>query len=209
MLEKTVIFTSPRSGSKFLRSSLNNHPNVFIENEFFRKDVPKTQGYLSVEKLFYNNIIDDKIREYDRVGFVWCGHFDSDIRQEEVKRLIILERKNKLEQFVSYKIAEKKGVWKGVESTEKITVDLDEYREFLNKVELTYRYMRKSRKGSYHNVWYEGLRDNFRETVESIYDYLEINKEVPKEGDTIRQEKRPLRDIILNYNDIKIYDRTT
>ena len=131
---------------------------------------------------------------------------DSDLDKNKIDKFIVLERRNKLEQFVSLKIATKTGNFAYTKTTDKIEVDLNQFFFFLNRNRGLYSGFRNSTQ-DYKNIYYEDLRDNFESTIRDINDYLGIRQIDLLAGDLLKQETRPMKDVIINYEDVKEYDR--
>jgi hypothetical protein len=111
-----------------------------------------------------------------------------------------------LEQFVSLKIATKTENFAYTKTTDKIEVDLNQFFFFLNRNRGLYSGFRNSTQ-DYKNIYYEDLRDNFESTIRDINDYLGTRQIDLLAGDLLKQETRPMKDVIINYEDVKEYDR--
>lgn len=95
---------------------------------------------------------------------------DTDINflfQKENTKFVLLDRSNKLEQFVSYEIAKKNGQWINSDTSDiKIHVDRTEFVNFINDSE----------------SWY----DQIRQTLTSKgHDFLEVNYEADLNTDSL------------------------
>ena len=64
----------------------------------------------------------------------------------------------------------------------------------------------KSLNLDYKKVYYEDLCKNFDETINSIQDYLNVERFELDPAMLQKQEKRPLREVIKNYEEVKLYD---
>ncbi len=209
--KKCAIVSTPRSGTHFLRFTLNNHPWLQFAGEFFRDAVSMphitgTQNEYEIKSYIYNDIIDTGMDHLDYVGFIWHLVLDSDLDKNKIDKFIVLERRNKLEQFVSSRIATQTGNFAYTKTTDKIEVGLNQFFFFLNKNRSLYSHFRNSTQ-DYKNIYYEDLRDNFEGTVRDINDYLGIRQIDLLAGDLLKQETRPMKDVIINYEDVKEYDR--
>jgi LPS sulfotransferase NodH len=168
--------------------------------------IVETQYEYGIKSYIYNDILDTGMDHLDYVGFIWHLVLDSDLDKSKVDKFIILERRNKLEQFVSLKIATQTGKFGYVETTAKIEVDINEFFFFLNKNKSLYSDFRNSTQ-NYKNVYYEDICDNFGDTIKDINDYLGTRQIALLAGDLLKQETRPMKDVIINYEDVKEYDR--
>ena len=205
--KKCAIVTTPRSGTHFLRFTLNNHPWLQFAGEFFRGPLFWTKKWeYSIQNHVNNDIIDTGMNHLDYVGFVWHLILDSDLDKNKIDKFIVLERKNKLEQFVSLKIATQTGNFAYTKTIDKVEVDLNQFFIFLNKNRSLYSDFRNTTQ-DYKNIYYEDLCDNFEDTIKDINDYLGVRQIALLSGDLLKQETRPMKDVIINYEDVKEYDR--
>ena len=215
--KKCAIVSTPRAGTHYLRMSLDNHPKIGWAGEFFRsdseyRDLPIHvaadnfwKEHFEIKDYVYDGTISPFVNKFCYVGFAWHLTLDSDLPFSKVDKFILLERKYKLAQFVSLKIATKTGSWRDTKSTEKIEVNLEEYFQFLNNNNLAYENFKKNVK-EYKKVYYEDLCKDFDKTINSIQDYLNVEKFDIEPSTLNKQEQRPLRKVIKNYEEIKLYD---
>ena len=208
--KKCAIASTPRAGTHYLRMSLANHPKIGWAGEFFRPDSeyrnsPLYKEHFEIKDYIYDNSITPFVSKFCYVGFVWHLTLSSDLPFSKVDKFILLERKYKLAQFVSLKIATKTGSWRDTESTEKIEVNLEEYFQFLNNNSLAYENFKKNVE-DYKKVYYEDLCRDFDKTVNSIQDYLNVERFDIEPSTLNKQEQRSLRKVIKNYEEIKLYD---
>ena len=208
--KKCAIVSTPRAGTHYLRMSLDNHPKIGWAGEFFRPDSeyrnsPLYKEHFEIKDYIYDNSITPFVSKFCYVGFVWHLTLSSDLPFSKVDKFILLERKYKLAQFVSLKIATKTGSWRDTESTEKIEVNLEEYFQFLNNNSLAYENFKKNVE-DYKKVYYEDLCRDFDKTVNSIQDYLNVERFDIEPSTLNKQEQRSLRKVIKNYEEIKLYE---
>ena len=208
--KKCAIVSTPRAGTHYLRMSLDNHPKIGWAGEFFRPDSeyrnsPLYKEHFEIKDYIQDNSITPFVSKFCYVGFVWHLTLSSDLPFSKVDKFILLERKYKLAQFVSLKIATKTGSWTDTESTEKIEVNLEEYFQFLNNNSLPYENYKKNVE-DYKKVYYEDLCRDFDKTVNSIQDYLNVERFDIEPSTLNKQEQRSLRKVIKNYEEIKLYD---
>ena len=206
--KKCAIVSTPRSGTHFLRFTLNNHPCLEFSGEFFREPIVSSEYEYEclIPNYIYDNICDPSMSHLDYVGFVWHLSLESDIQKNEIDKFILLERKNKLEQFVSLKIASATGRFAYTTTTEKIKVEPKEFFFFVNKNRNLYSDFRNSTQ-NYKDIYYEELCGNFEDTIEDINDYLGVRQETLLTEGILKQETRPMKEVIINYEDVKQYDR--
>ncbi len=206
-----ALISTPRSGTHFLRFTLDKHPQMSWAGEFFRPETKKNIRETRIQSYIYNGLSSTVIDQFKYVGFVWHLTLESDLDYSAVDKFIVLERKHKLAQFTSLQLAMSTGFWRVPEdeteykNTDKITLDVEHYFEFLGSNAAAYDYFKKKNL-TYKKIYYEDLCNNFKETVKSIQDFLGIDYFDLKPGDLIKQEHRSLKEIITNYEDIKRYD---
>ena len=76
--KKCALVSTPRSGTHYLRMSLNNHPKVRWTGEFFRNCRSISKSYERIKSYIYNGLCSTVIDQYDYVGFVWHLTLESD-----------------------------------------------------------------------------------------------------------------------------------
>ena len=206
-----ALASTPRSGTHFLRFTLDSHPQMSWAGEFFRQHIKKNIRETRIQSYIYNGLSSTLIDQFKYVGFVWHLTLEPDLDYSRVDKFILLERKHKLAQFASLQLAMNTGFWRVPEdeteyrNTHKITLDVEDYFEFLGSNAAAYDCFKKKNL-NYKKIYYEDLCNNFTETVKSLQDFLGIDYFDLKPGDLIKQEHRPLKEIITNYEDIKRYD---
>ena len=103
------------------------------------------------------------------------------------------------------KIDTKTKVWRNKETKEKVEVLTKNLFDFINRQTKLYEDF-KSLNLDYKKVYYEDLCKNFDETINSIQDYLNVERFELDPAMLQKQEKRPLREVIKNYEEVKLYD---
>ena len=215
--KKCALASTPRSGTHFLRSVLHNHKYMEFAGEFFKP--PNKKYPTTIKDYIYDDIHDPSISNLDYVGFVWHLILESDLDKNKIDKFIILERKKKLEKLVSLIIAGKTGSFAYTKTTERIEVNPDHIASFINKNKDLYLDFRSSIQ-DYKNVYYEDLCENFEETIKDIHNYLGVRQDPKQWGESwfrtngrnfvhtplIKQETRPMKEVVINYEDVKQYD---
>ena len=208
--KKCALISTPRAGTHYLRMTLDNHPKIGWAGEFFRPDdkyrtLPIYKEHFKIKDYIYNNTIDPSIAKLNHVGFVWHLPLNSDLPFSKIDKFILLERKYKLAQFVSLKIATETKIWRDKETKEKVEVLPKNLFDFIDRQTKLYEDF-KSLNLDYKKVYYEDLCKNFDETINSIQDYLNVERFELDPAMLQKQEKRPLREVIKNYEEVKLYD---
>jgi LPS sulfotransferase NodH len=164
-----------------------------------------SKSYERIKSYIYNGLCSTVIDHFDCVGFVWHLNLKSDLSFSAVDKIILLERKYRLAQFVSLKIAQKTDQWYNVITTEKIEIEKEEFFSYINEQDKLYKNF-KSLGLEYKIVYYEDLCNNFDQTICSIQEYLGVDYFKVTPSKFLKQETRPLREVIKNYEEMKIYD---
>lgn len=199
--DKFLILSNQRSGSHFLQSLLNSHSQINFAGE----------ALINPTRWIQNNdnnkstIIHKTLLNY--CGFIYHREYpDKEYFQQFIKSnknigIIFLFRKNILKQFISLKIAEKNKKFQNNVTTERISIDFNEFYDFHHKM-----------KKLFIDFWIFLNENNIRTFV---VEYENIHKEIYKlqefmnlnieELNTklIKQENRKIQDIVINYDELK------
>ena len=205
--KKCALVSTPRSGTHYLRISLNNHPKMEFASEFFRPDdkyrtLPKYKKHFQIKDYIYKNTIDPSIAKLNYVGFVWHLTLSSDLPLSKIDKFILLKRRNILGQLTSLMIATRTNYWRDKKSTHQIELNIAQLEWFIDREKKAHAAFESSGV-EYKTVFYEDLRDDFDGTVKSIQDYLELEHFRIRPASLKKQETRPIKDIISNYEEVK------
>ena len=205
--KKCAIVSTPRSGTHYLRMSLNNHPKIKLASEFFRPDdkyrtSPKYKEHFQIKDYVYNNTINPSIAKLNYVGFVWHLTLNSDLPPSKIDKFILLKRRDILGQLTSLMIATKTNCWRDKKSTHQIELNIAQLEWFIDREKKAHAAFESSGV-EYKTVFYEDLCENFDETLKSIQDYLDLDYIRLEPAPLIKQETRPIQEIISNYEDVK------
>tara|TARA_Y100000592_G_scaffold22371_1_gene34694 strand:+ start:677 stop:1330 length:654 start_codon:yes stop_codon:yes gene_type:complete len=205
--KKCAIVSTPRSGTHYLRISLNNHPKMEFASEFFRPEnkyrtLPKYKKHFQIKDYIYKNTIDPSIAKLNYVGFVWHLTLSSDLPLSKIDKFILLKRRNILGQLTSLMIATRTNCWRDKKSTHQIELNIAQLEWFIDREKKAHAAFESSGV-EYKTVFYEDLCENFDETVKSIQDYLDLDYIRLEPAPLIKQETRPIQEIISNYEDVK------
>jgi len=200
--KKCALVSTPRSGTHYLRMSLNNHPKVRWTGEFFRNCRSISKSYERIKSYIYNGLCSTVIDQYDYVGFVWHLTLESDLDLSKVDEFILLKRRNVLEHLCSLLIATKTGSWRDTKSKDKIELNIPQLIFFINRQNKAYEDFENL--GVRHKtVFYEDLCNDFVATTRSIQDYLGLEYFDIFPARLKKQETRPIKDIVSNYEEVK------
>ena len=201
--KKCALVSTPRSGTHYLRMSLDNHPKMRWTGEFFRKNTkPVLKSYERIKSYIYNGLCSTIIDQYDYVGFVWHLTLESDLDISKVDEFILLKRRNILEHLCSLLIATKTGRWRDAKSKEKIELNMAQLNFFIDRQNKAYKDF-ENLGVRYKTVFYEDLCENFSQTIKSVQDYLGLEYFDVFPARLKKQETRPVGDIISNYEEVK------
>tara|TARA_R100000329_G_C7568833_1_gene201269 strand:- start:207 stop:848 length:642 start_codon:yes stop_codon:yes gene_type:complete len=201
--KKCALVSTPRSGTHYLRMSLDNHPKMRWTGEFFRKNTkPVLKSYERIKSYIYNGLCSTIIDQYDYVGFVWHLTLESDLDISKVDEFILLKRRNILEHLCSLLIATKTGRWRDAKSKEKIELNIAQLNFFIDRQNKAYKDF-ENLGVRYKTVFYEDLCSNFDNTMNSIQDYLGLEHFRIRPSRLKKQENRKVQEIISNYEEVK------
>lgn len=233
--QKFIILSMPRSGTNYLSYLLHDHPQVVSLGELYDKRViwstpakPWLEGksYLKLFRDFFP-VLFLKLFAYSKyprsviaVGFrffYWHAElYPSVLRylldQSDI-RIIHLKRQNMLENLVSLKIALETNIWislkQKTEPRVKLKISHHECVEYFTYTEKSWETYDKVFSGfSIIDVFYEDLCKNQQEELKRILSFLGVSYRrltCPLK----KQNTRRLRDVILNYDELKTQFRHT
>ena len=212
---KFILVSHARSGSNLLLSTLNSHPDIVAEPEIFA-------GHnRNKEEDFYpilNNLFCERPQNVKAVGCkIFYYHLNKDEWQELSKitdlKVIHLIRKNKLSMITSMKVAFKTDQW-GIKN-ESERIDVSKKQIHINNEALRDSFVQIDSWQSETNnlfknhqikeVFYEDFVDNFKESINEIYDFMGLPK-VSDKNIRIKHKKQnpePLNQLIKNYSELK------
>ena len=205
--KKCALVSTPRAGTHYLRMSLNNHPKIKLASEFFRADdkyrtSPRYIEHFQIKDYVYNNTINPSIAKLNYVGFVWHLTLNSDLPPSKIDKFILLKRRDILGQLTSLMIATKTNCWRDKKSTDQIDLNIAQLQWFMDREKKAHDSFESSGV-EYKTVFYEDLCENFDETVKSIQAYLDLDYIKIEPASLIKQETRPIQEIISNYEEVK------
>ena len=217
---RTAILSTPRSGTHFLQSIFDRRPDTVTYGELnlaTSKHIPEGDKKELLNIL--NNSITDEMKKNTMLVFIWNSNFNtkkgSEVPSHVFDKTILLQRKNKLHQYTSFKIAQKTNNWAGYVSKGKIVLNLSGFKRFLQKSQAIYEQYRKCI-SDYTEVFYEDLcdTDKLKGIMQGIDDFIGVEKldyskleETPRSLFVKKQQIRPIPEIIINYQDFEEYDK--
>ena len=208
---KFIIITRSRTGSNFLMSLLNSHPNILAKGELFRRLEGKSSDQV------WNETFSKKPKHIKYVGFkIFYYHpLDSEdkevwnyIKKDKNIKIIHLTRNNILRTVVSRAIADKTNTWtnkKGKKidiSDKRVKIDIDSCLNDFKKTREDENRIRDNYKNrNLMELTYEDLVKDHQKVMNDVFNFLEIEiNEV--NSDYKKQNNEKLEDLITNYNDV-------
>jgi hypothetical protein len=219
-----VILNAPRTGSNFLCTVLNSHPDILCHHEIFNPHVIGVARHLEGANFCLGTTEE---REGDPIDFlhrVWRRNegrltvgFKLCLRQHEAAYhavvadrsvlKIILKRRNRIKTFVSLLLARQTGEWVVYEDSGQpearpaIQVDVVSLRDNIALHERYYRETEEALRQSdqaYVVLWYEELI--LPHTLDETLNLLSVrNRHARLRGQTWKLTPIALRDVIANF----------
>jgi LPS sulfotransferase NodH len=211
--KKFIVLARSRTGSNLLVSFLNSHKNIYSEGEIFNKIKGKNfeQVLLNIFKkqpvwikakgfkIFYYHPNDKN-----------CPSLWKSLYLDKNLHVIHLKRRNILKTIISRKIADIENIWKKSsfnlkKNKERIKFNFN-FKELKREFEKTRKWEKNGDKmfknHPFLTVYYEDLAQNKEKTFRKITDFLGIKYAKPKTF-LKKQNNRKLKEIILNYDELK------
>lgn len=226
-LTRFVIFAVPRTGSNWLCSLLNSHPEILCHHEIFNPEriiysTSCRDGQLNFGSVQQRD--EDPLSVYRQIWKHPLGHsvlgfklnrgqnqiiFNQVLAEPEVKK-IILKRNNRVKTFVSEMIAEQTKEWESYPWSErkqrKVAIHVDE-NALQRHIETNQRYFDQitetleNSNQPYLELSYEKLASP--EEQRRILDFLCISQlEIQLTAMTSKQNSCNLRDLVTNFEEL-------
>jgi len=233
-LDGFILLSHQRTGSTFLISLLNQHPQLACFGELFipdriafdvidntnvrpsfdkdllafRNESPKE---FLAQKVFTASLCKEKLVGF-KLHYEQVGLFPSLIDWVESNprlQVIHLYRENLLAAFVSLSIAQKTKRYKtlqaGDHSTEKLSVDPGCFQKYCDSVSQDYAEIKRITKNHRClNLSYEKMISGLSGALQDIQSFLGLDI-ASLNSPLCRQEIRPLSEVVLNYAELKGY----
>jgi hypothetical protein len=222
---KFVILNAPRTGSNFLCTVLNSHPDILCHHEIFNPHVIGVArhlhgtdfhlGTMDEREADPHNFLDRMWRANDgrrAVGFKLClwqhqRAYDHVLPDKAVRK-VILKRRNRVKTFVSLLLARQTGEWVVYDDVgapaprPRVHVEPD---ALLENVALQDRFYSETesalrRSGQpYIELWYEDLFGP--DALASVLDFLEMTgPPLLPSGETWKLTPVALNDVVANFD---------
>jgi len=216
-IDKCVILARARTGSNLLKSYLNSVEGIEIKDEIFLRvgdsnletifknsfKAEQKNVQISGFKYFYDQPIDDIPNRKKVIKF---------IKSSKNLLIIHLKRKNYLKILVSHKLAHKSGIWmikkdqkyKMEKELPKITLERKECWKFFKDIRINeLKYDKIFAENLKTEITYEHLVKYPEGQMKRLLGYLGVETGLKFSTDLVKQNKRPLSEVIANYDKLK------
>lgn len=212
-----VITCNGRDGSTFLQTSIGSHPNAIAAAELLGPDWYPRNGTITAEEYLSVRLYKKYDPAIHAVGFRLKWYDGRKPPLDDVRRYLLdlgvrvihVQRRNLLKQYVSLLVAQKTKIWVDRNGTQpsQVTIEVDPVRA----VDAIYAYQGNYAKSladfkSQESIvmYYEDLVEAYQPYMKKAFWFLGLRDFDAKPG-THRQEHRPLKQIIENYDQLEMY----
>ena len=211
-----VVLCQPRTGSSLLNASLRQHPEIEMHGEILNHRYPHRMpqdGYQRLLSALSNSTrpaVGCNLHAFqpDRVWDGW-RRWESAwnaLADDSSIKIIHLQRIDTLAQMASWKIAQLLSRWgrqDDIIDRPTIAISPDEYRWFRdwNRSVMEWRLSHLQGR-SILPVTYESLCNEWEPALARIQDFIGVRC-LPLRQVTTRNERRPLSEVIENYDDLR------
>lgn len=225
-----VVLAAPRTGSNWLCTLLDSHPRVLCHHELFNPEAIHLSRSLA-ERLDLDTLDLGTLEERERdpaalLDRAWRGHlghqcvgFKLNLGQEPrafervlsdpAARKIVLRRRNRVRTFVSEAIAQRTGDWESYPGLPprpdppRLTVAAAELRAHVERNRAYYAALER-RLVAAGRPWIEAAYERLEEPAERerILAFLGVPG-APLVAGTLRQHPQPLRELIVNFEELR------
>lgn len=215
-----VIVSEPRTGSNMLYTSLDRHPQVVCHPEVLHPNavsfgVPRSYRDFPSGEAYLREAVYRRDAAAQAVGFKllnWQGReAPADDTRAFLERIgakvVLTRRRNLLRGLISKKIAAQTDLWARMSSAQPattLTIRLDPPRlvEELQRIQASYAQSVDEFSGcEFLVVWYEDLVNRYEEQMQRVFRFLGVIGR-PTKPATLRQETRPLDQIVENHSEV-------
>jgi LPS sulfotransferase NodH len=229
-MRKFAVLTLPRTGSNYLCSLLNAHPEILCHHEVFNASGIFCSLDLRSRSAYYFGTLEERDRDplgflarlWDRsfgrpvVGVKFCrgqnrAAFEALLRDPEVRK-IVMRRRNRVKTYVSEMVAQLTGEWESYPGVRpagerlKIPVPAAGLCRYVEHNQVYYDdiFARLAASGQEHvTVDYEDLFATGPEVLERVLRFLAVAPEgAALTGATRKQNPTDLRQLIANFDQL-------
>ncbi|MCX8964512.1 sulfotransferase [Erwinia psidii] len=220
--QKFAIVSTPRAGTHFLRTLLGSHPNIEMHGEAFNRFgqhlLPYNVKDISVKTILDRHLFRPYFEYVEAVGFVLFRDLDTDWDNTPIwpalqaipnLKLILLERRSRLQQFVSLKKSLRDRIWyvgrddNRPKDREKIEVSVDELTDFIDKNrENQIRFYQAFQHHDILTVDYEDVISSPDSAASRLLSFLGV-ADLRLCAGTGKKETQPINSVISNPDEIR------
>ncbi|KHN52189.1 Stf0 family sulfotransferase [Pectobacterium fontis] len=220
--QKFAIVSTPRAGTHLLRTLLGSHPNIEMHGEAFNRFgqhlLPYSVKDATTETILHRHLFRPYFEYVEAVGFVLFRDLDTYWGNAPIwpalqaipdLKLILLERRSRLQQWVSLKKSLRDRIWYVGQhdsrpiSHEKIAVSADELTEFIdNNLENQAAFHQAFRHHDILSLDYETVMSAPDSVASTVLSFLGISDFRLCAG-TGKKETRSIDSIVSNLDDIR------
>jgi hypothetical protein len=197
-----------RSGSTMLQTMLDSHPNVRCLGELFIPDGPFEHSEATSSESFIEDSFTRQLQPVVGYKMPWSSLVPHpeilELFRRQRFRLILLTRRNKLDQYLSWRLAVHNNVWHSYDGEyrqERLKIDLDDCManlEFFRFGEIMLREVMRGLPGA--EIEYDDLIRH--QGFDPIFKLLGVRPR-PLTPGVARLRKGTQRDIIENYDEVR------
>lgn len=203
-----AVITEPRSGNQLLAHGLNQHPRIAVCRDLLCGG-HLYADHLDVFERWVHSRRKNKKKPATSFGFFVYRSAYQDVSilarrvVEKHSRYILFRRKNMLRQFLSTKIATQYDRWACMERRKirpkPIEINFSEFWSFVAKQTQDRSSWDQAIPRENMILYYEDLAKDWKPAMQAVQRYVGVWPTVVKKL-TIRQETRPLLDIVSNFD---------
>lgn len=219
-----VIIGQERTGSTLLQMLLQSHPNVLSLGELFngnieiRRKSPIRAINEGEDPILFadQHLFDTNQSSITSIGFrlfythakigSW-KHIWKYIADQNLK-IIHLKRKNLLDRYLSFQVAQRTKEWaktnsKGPIKSPRVTINVQDCVRSFNETEWFYNHIESQFvNNEIYELYYEDLTSSLEFESKKIQEFLGLNFH-NLSSPTRKQQKKPKREVIENYDNLK------
>ena len=214
-----LLLSNPRMGTHAIMSYIASYPGIRINfkepleiDEIIANNVENDNLNEIVNKVFYKN--NENIGTMSHLRhFIYAKKKNIDIFRIlstfNGQKNLLLRRKNLLKSFLSHKIALLTNIWMTKKSELQVNICFNEFKLYCDQTMKEYTDVKKlmlDNNITFLEIYYENFLLDKQHFFEDILNFLELkhhNLINANDNIFIKQENRCLRNIILNYDEIK------
>ncbi|CBJ35891.1 sulfotransferase [Ralstonia solanacearum] len=220
--QKFAVASTPRAGTHLLRTMLGSHPSIEMHGEAFNRFgqhlLPYSTHDATIQTILERHLFRPYFEYVEAVGFVLFRDLDEHWGEDDVwsalakipdLKVILLDRTNRLERFVSLQKSLRDHVWyvgkndSRVMPDSRLAVSCDELTEFIDHdLENRAQFCTRFRECNIFPVAYEDLLKDPDAMAAALLEFLGVSPARLLVG-TGKKEQRPIGTIVSNFDEIK------